>query len=152
MSGVQIEDLSLNGTKYLEEFYPDEYQAMEWLRQFGEGTLTEAVGGSYTNFARISTHTGIPTVLGWPGHESQWRGGAEEMGSREPDIETLYRTSDWNTARDIILKYDIRYIYVGSLERSTYRPNEAKFKNHLSEAFRNETVTIYQVSDYLVNQ
>ena len=91
--------------------------------------VAEAIGGSYTDYARVSTLSGFPTVLGWPGHESQWRGGYTEMGTRYDDVSLLYATNDWMTAEALIQTYDIRYIFIGNLERSTYlsmRSNSAR--------------------------
>ncbi|HJR79748.1 MAG TPA: DUF2298 domain-containing protein [Anaerolineales bacterium] len=121
---------------------PDEAAAMLWLRSALDGVVAEAVGGSYTGYARISTYTGLPTVLGWPGHESQWRDHALQL-PREEEIETLYTTNDWTATQDIITRYNIRYIVIGNLERSTYRVNEEKFNRFLKPAFQQGNVTIY---------
>ena len=92
----------------------------------------------------LGTLTGQPTVLGWPGHESQWRGGREEQGSREDDVNMLYATTDWQTAKEIISRYNIRYVYVGNLEHGeTLR--EEKFQRYLKVAFQQGNVTIYEV-------
>jgi uncharacterized membrane protein len=125
---------------------PDEAAALEWLKSAPEGVVAEAIGGSYSAYARVSTYSGMPTVLGWPGHESQWRGGSAEQGSRNNDITVLYSTPDWNTASDIIHKYDIRYIYIGNLER-IMKPllQEDKFKTHLRVVYQNNSVVIYEV-------
>jgi uncharacterized membrane protein len=109
--------------------------------------VCEAVGGQYTGYARISTFSGLPSVLGWPGHVSQWRGGAREIGSRLTDIDTIYGTSDWQTTLDLLKKYNIRYIYLGDMERSTYRVNEVKFTQHLSIIYQVGLITIYEVSE-----
>ena len=114
-----------------------------------DGTVAEAVGGQYSGYARVSTLSGQATVLGWPGHEGQWRGGYEEGGSRETDIRTLYETPEWGTALDIIRRYDIRYIYIGSLERSTYSLNIEKFTQNLSPGFEQGNVTVFVVPDTL---
>lgn len=121
---------------------PDEAAAMLWLRSAPDGVVAEAIGGSYTGYARISTYTGLPTVLGWPGHESQWRDHALQL-PREQEIETLYTTNDWTATQEIIDRYDIRYIVVGNLERSTYRVNEEKFNRFLKPVFQQGNVTIY---------
>jgi len=139
---------TLNGAAYLERFSPDEMKAIAWLQQAPYGVVAEAVGGSYTSFARVSTHSGLPTVLGWPGHESQWRGGAAEIGSREPDIEQLFRARQWQQVSEIIEKYNIRYIFLGSLERSVYRANDELFRTHLVEVFRSNDVIIFEVPRY----
>ena len=138
--------LTLDGAA--NNFYldPDEQAAAEWLRQAPVGTLAEAVhptGGSYTHYARISMNTGQPAVLGWIGHESQWRGGMDEVGSRQADIERLYTTGSWEEARQIIEQYGIVYIVVGNLERSTYNLYGDKFIRNLEPAFQQGAVTIY---------
>jgi YYY domain-containing protein len=137
---------TLDGTAYMQVFNPDEMDAIRWLQQAPLGVVAEAVGGSYSSFARVSEISGQPTVLGWPGHESQWRGGAREIGSRQQDIEQLYKTTSWADAEKIINQYNIRYIYVGSLERSAYRVSETKFQNNLKIVFQKGVVTIYEYS------
>lgn len=123
---------------------PDEAAAIRWLSNAPDGVVAEAIGGSYSGYARVSTLTGQPTPLGWPGHESQWRGGYEEQGSRQGDVETLYATNDWALAETIISRYNIRYIYVGGLERGEPLQEE-KFQNHLRVAFQQGQVTIYEM-------
>jgi len=115
------------------------------LKTAPEGVVAEAIGGSYSNYARISTYSGQPTVLGWPGHEDQWRGSRAPQGTREEDIKTLYTTSDWNLANEIIQKYNIRYIYIGSLERTSMQVREEKFVSHLKPVFQQGSVVIYEV-------
>lgn len=135
----------LDGTDHATYLTPDDAAAVDWLRNAPLGTLVEAVGGSYTGYGRISAHSGMPTLLGWPGHESQWRGGAEEMGSRQEDVERLYRTSNWQEAKEILEKYEVQYVYVGPLERSTYGVNENKFGRNLRTVFEQGQVVIYEV-------
>jgi uncharacterized membrane protein len=123
---------------------PDEAAAIQWLQSAPDGVVAEAVGNAYSNYARISIYTGLPTVLGWGNHEGQWREQSLQ-GSRQQDIETLYSTSDWATAQEIINRYNIRYVYVGDLERSSYRVSEDKFSRFLRPAFQQGNVTVYEV-------
>ena len=124
---------------------PDEAAAIEFLRTVPDGVIVEAVGGSYSNYARISTYTGLQTVLGWPGHEAQWRGNYTPQGSRSDDITQLYTTTRWEEAQSIIAQYGIRYIYIGTLERTSMHVNEEKFKTHLKPIFQKNDVVIYEV-------
>lgn len=125
---------------------PDEAAAIIFLRTVPNGVITEAVGGSYqSEYARISAYTGLQTVLGWPGHEDQWRGGPAPQGTRRDDITKLYSTIRWEEARLIIEQYNIRYIYIGSTERSSMPVNEEKFQAHLKPIFQQGGVTIYEV-------
>ncbi|HNB54880.1 MAG TPA: DUF2298 domain-containing protein, partial [Anaerolineales bacterium] len=122
----------------------DDIAAVEWLKTAPMGTLVEAVGGSYSGFARISGHSGMPTLLGWPGHESQWRGGYEEQGSRLGDIETIYRAGSWSQTEALLQQYNVRYIVLGNLERSTYGVNEAKFRRYLTPVFEQGSTIIFE--------
>jgi YYY domain-containing protein len=121
----------------------DEAAAIRWLQSAPDGVVVEAIGGSYSAYGRVSTLTGLPTVLGWPGHESQWRGGYEEQGSRQADIETLYATGDWQTAKDILARYNIRYVFIGTLERGAALQEE-KFQRNMRLAFQQGNVAIYE--------
>ncbi|NWG33846.1 MAG: hypothetical protein HXY42_05350 [Chloroflexi bacterium] len=135
---------TLDGSAYLALYMPDDYRAIQFMRELEPGVVAEAVGGQYSEYARISTFTGMPTVLGWPGHEGQWRNIAL-LGTRETDVEHLYSTPSWNEARRIIDQYHIRYIVVGGLERNKYRVNEEKFNNFLKPVFQQGNVTLYEV-------
>lgn len=144
---------TLDGTAYLATQSPDDKAVGEWLRSASFGVIAEAVGGQYSSYARMATNSGLPNVLGWPGHESQWRGGNQEMGSRETDIRRLYCTPDWNEAQVILEQYSIRYVIVGSLERSSYVQEddrcpggltESKFLRFLQPVFQAGQTTIYE--------
>ncbi len=138
------EQRTLDGAAYLARQMPDDYGAFQFMQGLEPGVVAEAVGGQYSEYARISTFTGMPTVLGWPGHEGQWRDGALQ-GSRDQDIAALYSTPDWVTMQDIIKRYDIRYVVVGSLERAQYRVNDEKFDTFLKLIYRQGSIAIYEV-------
>jgi uncharacterized membrane protein len=105
----------------------------------------EAVGGAYTGYARVSADTGIPTVLGWPGHERQWRGTTPEPGIREPAVSTIYSLASWPETADILDRYNVTHVYFGRLERETYDPQaEEKFDQNLEIAYQNSSVKIYR--------
>jgi YYY domain-containing protein len=139
---------TLDGMAHLEMAQKDDLAAIRWLRANVEGApvILEATGGSYTYYGRVSAHTGLPTLLGWGGHELQWRGNYEEPGLREPVIETLYTSPDLERTRALLDEYDIEYVYVGPLERSTYsvsRPVLDKFESLMDVVYEGGEVTIY---------
>jgi uncharacterized membrane protein len=142
---------TLDGTLYLQLQSSDEMAAIQWLASAPDGVVAEAVGNQYSAYARVATLSGQPTVLGWPGHESQWRGGSKEMGSRQADIQRLYCSRDWGEAKAILDQYGIRYIFIGTLERTTYTAEtcgtglyEAKFAQNLSPVFQQGDIIIYE--------
>ncbi|MBI5944881.1 MAG: hypothetical protein HY864_10980 [Chloroflexi bacterium] len=124
---------------------PDEAAAVEFLRTVPDGIIAEAVGGGYSAYGRISMFTGLQTVLGWTGHEAQWRGSYAPQGSRLDDITNLYATTRWEDAQVIIEKYNIRYVYIGSLERTSMPVSEEKFQIHLKPIFQQGITVIYEV-------
>lgn len=141
---------SLDASAYFSNFYPDEAAAVQWLSQAPDGVVAEAIGGQYSAYARVATLSGQQTVLGWPGHEGQWRGGYTEVGSREADIRRLYESGDWGTALEIIQQYDIQYIYLGSLERNTYGVSLEKFEQNLKVGFQQGDAMVFVVPEILI--
>ncbi len=139
---------TLDGLMQMKRYNPDEYEAIQWLRDNVSGTpvIVEAVGGQYSSFARVSASTGLPTLLGWPGHELQWRGSSNpEPGIREPVVTQIYSPIDWQNSASLLDQYRVSYIYVGGLERQTYGQQiEDKLSDRLESVFRNDTVTIYR--------
>jgi uncharacterized membrane protein len=135
----------LDGTAHLEADNPADNVAIRWMRSaLSPAVVAEAVGGSYTQFARISAHTGFPTVLGWDFHEYQWRGDWTPQGTRAEDIARLYLTNDWIEAQSILDQYEIYYVYVGPLERETYAPiSTRKFDSYMDKLYEQGDVTIY---------
>jgi uncharacterized membrane protein len=86
---------TLDASAYLQWSHPADAAAIKWMREniTDDGPLVEAVGNDYDEYAgRVSTHTGIPGLLGWIGHEDQWRGTRAIHGPRITDIEELYKT------------------------------------------------------------
>jgi len=147
---------TLNGLAQMAAFNPDDYAAILWLRDnvSGTPTIVEAVGGQYSpeGHGRVSASTGIPTLLGWAGHEYQWRGySTPEPAERDPIIRDIYTVPGWDNSNitNVLNGYDVAYIYVGNLERSTYGsngrlPGTNKFNEQLEVAYQNGSVTIYR--------
>ncbi|MBK9055544.1 MAG: hypothetical protein IPL78_32955 [Chloroflexi bacterium] len=138
---------TLNGLAHLQNDQPDEYAAIMWLREnvSGAPVLVEAVGGAYSpDYARVSAETGIPAVLGWANHEYQWRGTTSEPAEREQAIAQIYNNTDWLTVSELLIKYNVEYVYVGRTEQTDYAPEGlAKFAQYMDVAYQNNSVVIY---------
>jgi uncharacterized membrane protein len=143
-----LEYSGIDGTAYLKNRYPDDYKAINWINSniSGQPVILESQGDSYTDHARISSNTGLPTVLGWTVHEWLWRGSYDVPAPRITDIQTLYETTDLTVSKNLINKHKIEYIYVGNLEREKYANiSEIKFFSLGNIIFQNDTVRIYQI-------
>ncbi|MEA3339663.1 MAG: DUF2298 domain-containing protein [Chloroflexota bacterium] len=141
---------TLDGAAYLAQTYPDDYAAIAWLNEnvVGDPIILEAPGDKFRAYvyeARVSAHTGLPTLLGWGGHEHQWRGNYDEQALREPDIETLYTSTNPGQVLTLMDKYGISYVYVGPLERARYpAAGLKKFSQLMKIVYDTGSVTIYR--------
>ncbi len=145
-SGAQ--SLELDGTANTYFLSGDEQTAAAWLKQAPLGTLVEAYGGSYSQYARFSMNSGQPAVLGWDAHEGQWRGDYLLITPRQEDIRVFYTARSWEQTQVILERYDVRYVVVGNLERSTYDVYEDKFIQHLTPVFQQGGITIYETAGW----
>ncbi len=112
---------TLDGLGWLARTAPGDVAAIGWLREHAprKAVVLESVGDDYSAFghARISTFTGLPTLMGWVGHELQW---AHDPGTRRQQVERLYTAPDARTALAPLRHYRVRYVVVGPLERTDY--------------------------------
>ncbi len=113
---------TLNGLAYVG---PDELTVIDWLRANTPpyAIVLEGKGGSYrAETARLSTATGRATLLGWDGHESQWRGeayGAMAQGRPEA-LDGVYRNSSVEQLQGVLDQWQIGFVVVGPAERNLY--------------------------------
>jgi uncharacterized membrane protein len=144
--GHTLEDNTLDGLAFLRASDPGEYAAIQWLRdQAPWGRLVEAVGGDYSDYGRISASTGLPTVLGWKGHEHQWRGTTRIFQGRETDVAQIYQGGDIELVRHLLERYDVRYVYVGRREQASYGSERlSRFGGFMKTVFEQDGVIIYE--------
>ena len=114
----------LDASAYIERTAPDDLAAILWLNDNAEDgdVVLEAPGCSYTvnsgvPTGRIATFTGVPNIIGWTGHERQWRGGQpillNEIGRRVQDVQAFYSDP---TDSALLDRYGVTLLYVGSFE------------------------------------
>lgn len=138
----------------------DDYNAIMCLDALVEDArevvVAEAIGPAYRNqFGRVGVLTGIPIVLGWEGHQRQWRGATynDIAGTRRQDIDTLYNEIRWDVVAPIVERYQIDYIFYGSTERfgtgevDPFLPaGENKFRENLDVVCEHGDSLFYRVT------
>jgi uncharacterized membrane protein len=135
---------TLDGMRWLERSQPGDAAAIDWLRTNARGNpvVLEAIGDVGLD-SRVATYTGLPGVMGWPGHEKQWN---HAPGSRPRDAATIYRTRDPAQARGLLDRYRVRYVVVGSVERADYPgPGLGKFGALGTLVFQRAGTRVYRV-------
>ncbi|GER89597.1 hypothetical protein KDW_37590 [Dictyobacter vulcani] len=149
---------SLDGLNYLKDegAIPGDYDALRWLNSHisGSPVIVEAVGDDYTGFARISALTGLPTIMGWIGHEYQWRvqwfnsnpDNATDFDRRKTDVSQIYSDPNPQNVLATMKRYHAQYIYVGALEHATYAGAKLdRFADFMQVVYHTKDVTIYKV-------
>jgi len=168
---VRIQDrfhstpLTLNGAAWMPDAVHSERDepiemrwdadAILWLQDnvAGSPVILEAHGDQYRWNGRMSVYTGLPTVIGWPWHQTQQRNDWDLIQERARDVSSIYNTLSKNAALDLIDRYGVRYIVVGDLERIYYLPHGIEKFEKMAEdgtlelAYANDGTTIYRVVD-----
>ncbi len=174
---------SLDGMTYLKtchppDTYPDmdsdpvpfcltdvthDYDAIRWINANiqGDPIIVEAADASsedYSLYALVSSFTGLPTLMGWPGHEIQWRNGwlqspvnSYSFNRRLSDIDTIYRSTDPQVVLNLMHEYHAQYLYVGSIEYAKYTntrspANLTRFATFMQTVYNKEGVAIYETN------
>ncbi|HSP94159.1 MAG TPA: DUF2298 domain-containing protein [Thermoanaerobaculia bacterium] len=121
--------------------------AIAWLDNHAPGgsVVLEATANPYSEYARISSHTGIPTVLGWANHEGLWRSNDPEIAERAANVKAIYTTPDSRTAAALLRKYGVTYVVVGDLERRSYPDADSVGTLPFLKPMMSGGTTVYQV-------
>jgi uncharacterized membrane protein len=140
---------TLSGDRFLQRSAPADHQAIEWLRTMtaGRPVVVEAVGGDYTEHGRVSTFTGLPTLIGWVGHELQWRGDRPELRVRPEAVDAVYRATSQDELARLASNYRIQYVFFGTLERAKYGQEvQARLDRLLPPVYSRGGTTIYSMT------
>lgn len=123
----QIEGVkTVDGLNFLRVKEPDVAAGIDWLRAntYGVPVIAEAAGAAYIDTrSRFSTHTGLPTLLGWD-HHSRERGNPPE--TRIEECQLLFTSTNREKVRDLLQKDEVCYVIVGPTERSLYATGGGK--------------------------
>jgi uncharacterized membrane protein len=124
------QERGLSAIAYLDDTDPALAAAVAWARvnlDPERHVVAQAIGEAYSTGNLLAAFTAVPTVLGWPGHERQWRGEIAEDGRRAA-ITDLYT----GTREEMVAaaeRWGITHVYVGAEERAAYGPSlSARFE------------------------
>jgi YYY domain-containing protein len=135
---------TLDGLAYLQDSHAGDASGVTYLRTIpGDYRIVEAEGGDYTYYSRVSSFTGIPSIIGMPFHEYMWRG--DDTGwfsTRLADIKSIYE--DPEKTVELMKKYNATLLYIGDSERERYRVNISA--NGLERIYSADGTEIYRLS------
>ena len=83
----------------------------------------------------------MPTILGWPGHQAQWRNQTRNINFREQDVSNIYKNNDINYVLALLQKYGVSHLIVGPREIKKYQiDNPDKFGSYMDVVFKNDLI------------
>ncbi len=120
VSSLRAEAHGLDGLRWMA---PEDRAIVEVLRRQSVGTtMVEAVGGAYSEYARLSSASGVPTFLGWPNHEMVWRGPdiLPETRRRQEIVRSIYTVEDRETIRRLVHEAEVDCVAIGMIENRDF--------------------------------
>ena len=81
--------------------------------------LLQAVGEAYGPGGYLAAASGVPTVLGWPNHEWNWRG-FEAIEGRAEAVARLYTLGATPEAARLAAAHGVTHVYLGREERARH--------------------------------
>ncbi len=134
----------LSAIAYLERVDPGFAGAVRWGRAELDpevAVVAEAVSESYGAGSRFSAFTGVPTVLGWPGHQRQWHGNFGDR-ARRAGVDAIYG-DDRTRAVEAIYAWGVTHVVVGPREREEYGVLVGQRFIGWTPVFASETVQVF---------
>jgi YYY domain-containing protein len=142
---------TLDGMAYLEMVDESDYEAIRWINREIKGSpvMLELPWSESGRWSRVSSFTGLPTILGFNRYEKSWGHSEEELRERDEDADIIYSTLNNSEAMERLKKYNVRYIYIGTQEKKAYQSDGlqkfAAYPENYTVAYENEGVIIYEV-------
>ncbi len=143
---------TIDGMAYTKAY--GDYNALRFLQTVPNGVIVEYPGkspfSSYTYAGRVSAFTGLQSVIARGGHELFWRyynnSTIPMLYERWRDVNEIYEAKNLGDVIPLLRKYDVRYIYVGSLERAHYDSSSLSKFRAFEIVYHDPNVTVYEVT------
>jgi uncharacterized membrane protein len=144
---------TLHGLDFARARDADEYALLDWVQTNvpPDAVVAEAPGRGYSDSSRLSGRSGRLTVLGWRGHEFQWRGADPALDAmlqqRESMLDAAYQAgADPAPLAALVAAFDVQYVVVGSIELGRY-PSDimTDFPRFLDLVYETGAYRIYRV-------
>ena len=112
----------LDGGAYVTKEHPRDYEAILWFVNLtGNPVVLQAPGELYQWNTAITAFSGLPTVIGWAGHELNWRfPKRSEIDMRWSDVGRMYTSGDIREVEALLIKYNVSYVYLGEAEAKRF--------------------------------
>ncbi len=128
------QSVGLDGLAYLDTVDPARAEAARWAQANlgASDVLLEAVGKNYSTGNMVSAVSGVPTLLGWPGHQCDWRGDVAQcrqhgetadIAARRADVDRIYSEGATERGLEVARERGVTYVYLGREEAQQFGPD-----------------------------
>lgn len=125
---------TLYGTDYLSVVKPEHFGIIKWINSHIRGTpgIVELYSKSFdSSGSLISTHTGLPSYLGWDNHVKTRGIKSIQIEERKRNIDFIYNSNDPIKVNEFLISKNINFLIITSNEKSRYRARSIrKFKKY----------------------
>jgi uncharacterized membrane protein len=129
---LDAKQFTLDGLGFIRSGRPDDMALIDWLRAQPPGRhmlMVEAPGDSFTQTSRLSALSGVPTFVGWRGHEWLWRGDVTGPYRRFGQVAAFYNARSQKDACAFVKANGVTHVAIGTIERENFKGlNEGIFK------------------------
>ena len=151
-AGFGSSEPTLDASAWVARWRPAELEAIRWIRRATprDAVVVQRSGASYRAEHNLpSVLTGRATLLGWGGHEFQWRGTAfaRLAAGREEALARIYAPASSEDLAGALAAWDVAYVYLGPEERARYGvtgEQESVLAEAMDVVFENEAVRIFR--------
>jgi YYY domain-containing protein len=154
------QELRIDGIKYIEkmekrpgavyDFDKYDYGAINWINENLKTieTIVEAPGDRmYTGLSRISIFTGMPTIVGWGYQVGQQSGRGDKVQEGFMLTNRIYTDKDAEATKNILKEKNIKYVYIGSIEKALYPEAVEKFNQIATPVYQNEGAVLFKLNE-----
>ena len=142
---------TLDGLSWFQRSDPESWRAYQWIEGNikGQPIMLEAPGESYHHeTSRVSSMTGLPTLLAWPHHVKERSHPEDLVRRREQNATAIYTSNDKRRVLGLLSENGVDYIYAGKEERRRFGNVARHFSGYgdvLDVVYHNDDVMIYKV-------
>jgi len=141
---------SLNALRDLHRYDPTRAAAVDWIRHHTdpEVVIAEAPGIGYRpETSWVSGLTGRPTLMGWQGHEAQWRGRAftTQAAARVEALEGMYVRRPIDEIVMLMRLWGVEFLLLGPTEESRFAVSAQR-----RQELQSVLVTVWSMEPYLL--
>jgi uncharacterized membrane protein len=152
----EAQSVGLDALAYLDAADAAKAEAARWAQANlgASDVLLEAVGENYSTGNMVSALSGVPTLLGWPGHQCDWRGDVAEcrehgqtadIAARRVDVDRIYSEGSTERGLEVAQARGVTYVYLGREEAQQFGANVAERFAGWPVRFERDGVRIVEV-------